>query len=318
VLLRGDINKPGDAVKPGALECVSTVCATFNGDDSEGSRRAALAQWITDPGNAFTWRSIVNRVWQYHFGRGIVSTPNDFGRMGSEPSHPELLDWVANWFLQSGGSFKRLHKLLMTSATYQQSSRNNVEYTKQDADNTMLWRMNGSRLDAESVRDTILFLSGTLDARMGGPSVQQFVMSPGIHVTPKVDYSAFDVDRPEARRRSIYRFVFRTLPDPLMDALDCPDASQLTATRNTSVTVSQALAMLNDPFLTRYSEHFATALERSFPGNSRQQVSRAVELACGRPVRSEELPRYITFLEKNGLANFCRTLFNSNEFIFIN
>jgi hypothetical protein len=317
LLKRGDINKPGDLAVPGALECVPELRGQFTDCEDEGSRRGALAHWITNPANAFSWRSIVNRVWHYHFGRGIVNTPNDFGRMGGLPSHPELLDWLANWFIENGGSFKKLHKLIMASAVYQQSSRDNPEYAMLDSENTLLWRMNRSRLDAESVRDTILALSGTLDARMGGPSAQHFLMSPGIHVTPKVDYAGFDVDRPEARRRSVYRFVFRTLPDPLMDALDCPDASQLTATRNSSVTVSQALAMLNDQFVVRYAEHFATALRQAVPEVD-GQVSRGIELAFSRPALKEEIARYRTFTEKHGLANFCRVLFNSNEFLFIN
>jgi hypothetical protein len=318
LLKRGDINKPEDLATPGALNCVPGLSGEFPDDSSEGARRAALARWITDPRNALTWRSIVNRVWHYHFGRGLVNTPNDFGRMGGTPSHPELLDWLANWFLENGGSFKKLHKLIMTSAVYQQSSRDNPKYSAIDADNVYLWRMNRARLEAENVRDVILAVSGTLDPKMGGPSAQQFNMSPGIHVTPKVDYASFDFDKPEMRRRSIYRFVFRTLPDPFMDSLDCPDSSQLTAARNTSVTVSQALAMLNDQFVTRYSEHFAERLEHDCPGDLDGQIGLGVELTFGRPVRSDELSRYRTFVQKDGLPNFCRVLFNANEFMFIN
>ncbi len=318
LLKRGDINKPGDLATPGTLNCIAGLSGEFTCDSHEGARRAALAHWLTDPRNALTWRSIVNRVWHYHFGRGLVNTPNDFGRMGGTPSHPELLDWLATWFLENGGSFKKLHKLIMTSAVYQQSSRDNPKYTAVDVDNVYLWRMNRLRLEAENVRDVILTVSGMIDPTMGGPSAQQFNMSPGIHVTPKVDYVSFDFDKPEMRRRSIYRFVFRTLPDPFMDSLDCPDSSQLTAARNTSVTVSQALAMLNDQFVTRYSEHFAERLGQDRPKDLDGQIGLGVELAFGRPVRSDELPRYRKFVEKDGLANFCRVLFNANEFMFIN
>jgi hypothetical protein len=318
MLKRGDINMPGDLATPGALSCLAGLNSRFVCDSSEGSRRVALARWITDPQNALTWRSVVNRVWHYHFGRGLVNTPNDFGRMGGQPSHPELLDWLANWFLENGGSFKKLHKLILLSAVYQQSSRDQPAYSARDADNVLLWRMNRARLEAETVRDVILAVSQTMDAKMGGPSAQQFNMSPGIHVTPKVDYASFDFDRAEMRRRSIYRFVFRTLPDPFMDSLDCPDSSQLTAARNTSVTVGQALAMLNDQFITRYSEHFAERLERSDPGNREGQVRLAIELLFNREPRPEELTRFARFVERDGLANFCRVLFNSNEFMFIN
>ncbi len=318
LLKRGEINHPGDVALPGTLHCVSGLDGDLRSDASEGTARAALAHWITDPRNGLAWRSIVNRVWQHHFGRGIVNSPNDFGRMGAPPSHPELLDWLANWFLEQGGSFKQLHKLIMTSAVYQQASRDIPEFSTRDGDNVLLWRMNRSRLEAECVRDVILSVTSTLDRKMGGPSAQQFVMSPGIHVTPKVDYASFDFDRAEMRRRSIYRFVFRTLPDPFMDSLDCPDSSQLTATRNTSVTVSQALAMLNDQFVTRYSEHFAERLERSRPEGLAAQIDLSLELAFGRPARPEETAHFSEFIQKNGLPNFCRVLFNSNEFIFIN
>jgi hypothetical protein len=318
LLKRGDINKPGDLATPGALHCVAGLSGDLSCDSSEAARRAALAHWITDPRNALTWRSIVNRVWQSHFGRGLVNTPNDFGRMGGQPSHPELLNWLAIWFQQNGGSMKQLHKLIMLSAVYQQSSRDNPKYSAVDTDNVLLWRMTRMRLEAESVRDVILSVSQTLDAKMGGPSAQQFNLSPGIHVTPKVDYASFDFDRPEMRRRSIYRFVFRTLPDPFMDSLDCPDSSQLTAARNTSVTVSQALAMLNDQFVTRYSEHFADRLERGCPGDREAQIRLAIDLLFNRETRPDELARSKNFVEKDGLPNFCRVLFNSNEFMFIN
>jgi hypothetical protein len=215
--------------------------------EDEGARRAALAKWITDPRNVLAWRSIVNRVWPYHFGRGIVDTPNDFGQMGSRPTHPELLDWLALWFQEHGGSIKQLHRLILNSAVYQQSSKTDPRYSASDADNTFLWRMNRTRLDAESVRDAVLQITGKLDVTMGGPPVKQFhCEDPNPDNTPIADYSRFDVDSPENFRRSIYRFLFRTLPDPFMDALDCADASQLTPVRNVSMTALQALAMWND------------------------------------------------------------------------
>src|SRR5262249_55968676 len=150
----------------------------------------------------------------------------DFGRMGATPTHPELLDYLAATFLEDGGSLKRLHRLIVTSAVYRQSSRHDEKSATIDGDNKYLWRMNRTRLDAEAVRDAVLLAAGKLDRTMGGPSVRQFVERPGVHVTPVVDYDAFDPDRPEARRRSVYRFIFRTLPDPFFDVLDCPDASQ--------------------------------------------------------------------------------------------
>src|SRR5262249_12606633 len=185
--------------------------------------------------------SIANRVWQTHFGRGLVDTPNDFGRMGSPPTHPELLDWLASTLQENGGSLKALHRLIVISAVYLPSSRHQPALAAIDGDNRYLWRMNRQRLDAESIHDALLHASGKLDVTMGGPSVKQFIQTPGIHVTPNVDYANFNVDDRANYRRSVYRFIFRTLPDPFMETLDCPDGSQLTPVRSASVTALQAL-----------------------------------------------------------------------------
>jgi hypothetical protein len=317
VLARGDVTRPLAEAVPGALACVPGLPAQFalaNAQD-EGQRRAALAQWLADERNVLTWRCIVNRVWHYHFGRGLVATPNDLGHLGGRPSHPELLDWLADWF-RGHGSLKRLHRLLVTSATYRQSSRQRAEAAQMDGDNVYLWRMNRTRLDAECVRDAVLYVSGRLDLQMGGPSVKQFIESPGVHVTPTVDYAGFDVDAPAARRRSVYRFLFRTLPDPFMESLDCADANQLTPARNTSVTVLQALSMLNNRFIVRASEHFAeraAALAEDLPG----QVAAAWELALGRPPTERETAAFASYASRHGLANACRLLLNSNEFMFV-
>jgi mono/diheme cytochrome c family protein len=314
VLKRGDVRNPLELARPGALACVAALPAKFAGDD-EGQRRAALAQWISDPRNPLTWRSIANRVWQHHFGRGIVATPSDFGRMGATPSHPELLDWLTATLLEDGGSLKKLHRLIVTSSTYTQSSAQNPAAAKVDADNVLLSRMNVTRLDAESMRDAVLAVSGKLDCTMGGPSVKHFLQSPGIHRTPKVDYLAFDPDSPGAHRRSVYRFIFRTVPDPFMDALDCPDASQFTAVRPVSVTALQALALLNDPFMIRMSEHFATRL--SAAGGERAQIRFAYRLALGRDPRGAEEAALAEYARRHGMANACRVLLNCNEFAFV-
>src|SRR5688572_17452122 len=170
---RGDVKRPKHAVAPGALDALSKQVAPFAvpEGDSEGARRAAFARWVTDPGNLLFRRSIVNRVWHYHFGRGIVETPNDFGKMGARPTHPELLDYLARRFFEEGESLKSLHRLVLTSATYRQSSAPNAANERLDADNRLLWRMNRSRLDAESLRDAVLAVSGRLDRTTYGPSV---------------------------------------------------------------------------------------------------------------------------------------------------
>ena len=319
VLQRGDINKPGAAASPGGLSCVPGVPSHFEiaDPDEEGQRRAALAKWLTHPDNTLAWRSIVNRVWHYHFGRGIVDSPNDFGRMGSLPTHPELLDWLAVTFRDGGGSLKQLHRLILNSATWQQSSAHDEKSAERDAGNTLLWRMNRTRLDAESIRDAVLQISGQLDLTMGGPPVRQFSLKPGIHVTPLIDYADFDIDSTGGRRRSIYRLIFRTLPDPFMDAMDCADASQLTSRRNESITALQALAMLNNRFMVRQSEHFAERMAR-MEKNLPEQIAAAWQLAQGRAPSPTESAALTTYAQRHGLANTCRWILNSNEFIFVN
>ena len=319
LLRRGNINRPGPSAVAGALSCVPALESPFRLDDprNEGERRAALAKWISSPENPLTWRSIVNRIWQYHFGRGIVDTPSDFGRMGSKPTHPKLLDWLAVHLLESGESLKELHRIIVLSSVYRQSSRSASEFADVDSDNVLLWRMNRTRLDAESVHDAVLQISGKMDLRMGGVSAKHFALSPGIHVTPIVDYLEFDLDSHEAQRRSVYRFLFRTLPDPFMDVLDCADSSQLTAKRNSSVTPLQALSMLNNPFIVRYSEHVANRVSGLAPRTS-DQVGILWRLAVGRDPSADESALLNEYVETHGLTNACRIVFNSNEFMFVN
>ncbi|MFO0891671.1 MAG: PSD1 and planctomycete cytochrome C domain-containing protein [Isosphaeraceae bacterium] len=318
VLKRGDIHKPGAAAVPGALACVDGLPGEFQlshpGD--EAARRAALARWLSDARNPLTYRSIVNRVWQHLVGRGLVETPNDFGRMGAPPSHPELLDWLTSRFLADGGSLKQLQRLIVTSAAYRQAVIDDARSASIDAENRLLWRMNRRRLDAESVHDAILRASGRLDTTMGGPSVRQFSLRPGVHVTPVIDYSQYDHDSPGAGRRSVYRFVFRTLPDPFLESLDEADASQLTATRSESITPLQAFALLNNPFVLRQAEHLARRLERE-RSTLPDRIDRLFELVVNRPAGSTERSELEAYARRHGLVNACRMLLNSNEFLFL-
>jgi hypothetical protein len=320
VLKRGDIDRPGGAAVPGALSLVPGLKAQFDlpSITDESCRRAALAKWITDPKNVLTWRSIVNRIWQYHFGRGIVDSPNDFGVMGSRPTHPELLDWLASSFLENGGSFKKLDRMILLSAAYQQRSDSNPRFAKIDSGNASLWRMNRSRLDAEELRDSILQITGDLDLKMGGPGAMQFTFAdPTPPVTPVVDYSKFDVDSPASFRRSIYRLIYRTLPDPFMDTLDCADASQLTPTRNVSVTALQALALWNNQFVLHQSEHFARRLA-SENADPEKQISALFQSVLERSPSRDEMKDWKGYVREHGLANACRVILNSNEFMFVN
>lgn len=319
LLMRGDVKRPGEEMKPAALPSVPGPNANFEISDpqNEGLRRAALARWITDPKNMLTRRSIVNRVWHYHFGRGLVETPNDFGHMGAVPSHPELLDYLAFEFLENGESLKKLHRLIVTSATYRQSSQPSAPNERAlavDADNRLLWRMNRTRLDAESMRDSMLAISGQLDFTMGGPSIQQFAFKDD-H-SPVYDYAKYDSSSAGANRRSIYRFLVRSVPDPLMETLDCPDASILSPVRNTTLTALQALAVFNDPLVLKQAEHFAARLQTLEPDPSKQ-LSLAYSFALNRYPTLSEAAEMTAFVQKHGMANLCRVIFNSSEFMFV-
>jgi mono/diheme cytochrome c family protein len=316
LLARGDVRSPKQLMSPGGVECVPAPAAQFSLAEAndEGSRRAALASWLTDPSNVLLRRSIVNRVWQYHFGQGIVDTPNDFGRMGSAPSHPELLDWLARSFMEQGESLKGLHRLIVTSAVYRQTSAEKPQYAKIDAGNRLLWRMNRLRLDAESVHDAMLVATGRLDRQMGGPSVQQFYFKDD-H-SPVYDYERYDVDAAGSCRRSVYRFLVRSVPDPFMECLDCADPSILTPKRNTTLTALQALSLLNNPLSVRQAEHLAARVRDSASKLS-GQIEAAFRLALGREPTAGERERLVGYARQFGLANACRVIFNSNEFVFV-
>lgn len=315
LLARGDVRSPQQLVAPGAVGCVPGPNAAFDlGDASDdGQRRAALAHWLADSSNALVRRSIVNRVWHYHFGQGIVDTPNDFGRMGSLPSHPELLDWLAGWFIDHGESLKDLHRLIVTSAVYRQSSADNAEFAKIDSGNRLLWRMNRQRLDAESIHDAMLVATGLLDETMGGPSIQQFYFKDD-H-SPVYDYERYDADGPGSRRRSVYRFLVRSVPDPFMECLDCADPSIMTPNRNTTLTALQALALLNNPFAVQQSRHLAQRVGAAV--GLAEQIQAAYRYALGREPSEAESQRLVAYANKFGMANACRLIFNSNEFVFV-
>ena len=316
LLQRGSVEAPGELMQPGAVTAVDGLESRWPLDSTSGEaqRRSALAKWLTAPNNPLTWRSIVNRVWHYHFGAGIVDSPNDFGRMGTLPTHPELLDWLATEFRDGGGSIKQLHRLILKSSVYRQSSRENPQYAKLDAGNQWLWRMNRWRLDAESVRDSALSISGRLDLTIGGPPDQEFFFKDD-H-SPIYDYSRGDAIRASRHRRGVYRFLVRSVPDPFMESLDCPDASLLTPKRNTTLTALQALAMLNDPLMLKQSESLAQRL-RALRADLSEQIHEAYWLALAREPAQQELSLLVAYAQKHGLENFCRLLLNSNEFMFV-
>jgi hypothetical protein len=229
-----------------------------------------------------------------------------------------LLDWLAIELLEHGGSLRHLHRVICASAVYKQESGVRSQESGEDADasNLYLSRMNRRRLAAEEVRDAVLCQTGRLNDQMEGPSVRQFIQTAGIHVTPNVDYLGFDADAPQNYRRSVYRFVFRTLPDPFMEALDCPDASQLAPERTESVTALQALATLNDKLIARQSERVAERIQAA--GGTREDQIRALyELIFARAPHAAELAAVAEYVQRHGLANACRFLWNTNEFMFV-
>ncbi len=309
VLERGDVTRPGALAVPGALDLYEGAMEHFELPEGhpESLRRIALADWLADPRNPLTWRSLANRVWQHHFGTGLVATPNDFGRMGERPSHPQLLDWLACEFRDSGQSIKRLHRLILCSATYRQSSMERKRPAEVDSGNRLLWRMNRRRLDAESVRDTVLLLAGRLDTRMHGPSYRDFVLEKPEH-SPHYRYDLHDPMDPLSHRRSVYRFLVRSQRQPFMSALDCADPSMQVARRDETLTPLQALAMLNNPFMV------AMAGEMAASGSSEGELFLQ---ALGRPWEEEEQEWLGAYARDHGRAAMCRLLLNLNEFLYL-
>ena len=314
-LARGDVLKPLKEVGPGALEALTALPARFElpAHHPEGERRAALAKWISDPRNPLTWRSIVNRVWQYHFGRGLVETSNDLGHMGSRPTHPELLDWLAVEFRDGGQSLKKLHKLIVMSATYRQASM--AEPNPLDSDNRYLSRMNRRKLEAEAVRDSMLMVAGKLRLDMGGPSFQDFVMENPEH-SPHYRYDLHDAEDPNSHRRSVYRFIVRSQQQPFFTTLDCADPSLQVARRNESVSPLQSLALLNNSLVLVMAKHFASRIE-SGGGDLEARVMRAHADALGRLPTARELEAFSSHAREFGFVSLCRVLFNLNEFSFV-
>jgi hypothetical protein len=316
-LRRGEVEQPAEPIEPGALACLTGLPDRFalSQPENEGSRRAALAEWLTNPANVLTWRSIVNRIWQYHFGRGIVETSSDFGHNGARPTHPELLDWLAVEFLENGQSKKSLQRLILTSAVYRQASRSHAAGVEIDAENRLLWRQNRRKLEAETIRDSVLAVSGTLDQTMGGPGFDLFRFKDD-H-SPVYDHTdPARIDNPQVRRRTVYRFTVRSVPNPFLEALDCADPNLNTPVRSQTLTALQALALLNDLFMVRQSQEFAHRVELR-ESDSRSRVQAAFLLALGRPPTGAERDLLAAFAARHGLAHACRTLMNTNEFVFV-
>ncbi len=320
VLHRGSVTTPGEEVGPGALNCIEGPLARFEipADAPEGARRQHLAAWLTDLQNPLPWRSLANRIWQFHFGRGLVDTPGDFGRMGSKPSHPELLEYLAAQ-LRECESIKQLHRLIVTSATYRQTSTAEPTLAAAaepvDAENHFYWRMNRRRLEAEAVRDAVLHAAGRLDLRMGGPSFQDFVIDKPEH-SPHYEYHLHDPTDPSSHRRAVYRFVVRSQTQPFLTVMDCADPSMLVAKRNVTISPLQSLALLNNQLMLVMASECANQAEE-VGTTIEQQVTSAFRNALSRDPNTAELSALSQYANNHGLANTCRVIYNLNEFVFI-
>lgn len=308
---RGDPMQPREKIAPGGLSEFGGFRLPENAPEQE--RRTALAKWIVSPENPLTARVMVNRIWHYHFGTGIVDTPSDFGLNGGRPSHPELLDWLAAELMEHGWSLKHIHRLILTSATYQQSGRIDAQAQAADGSNRLLWRFPPRRLEAEPLRDTILAVNGKLDLRMGGPGFDLFEPNTNyvkVYAT-KTKFDAGDF------RRMVYQNKPRAELDTLFGVFDCPDAGQIQPKRNVSTTPLQALNLLNSAFILQQSSAFAERLQREAGADVPKQIQRAYLLAFARSPEPAEIAAAANFIAAQGLPAFCRALYNANEFITI-
>ena len=328
IQLRGERHRLGDEVPRGFLKVLGGQTLA---PDCKTSGRLELAGWLTDKSNPLTARVMVNRIWQHHFGRGIVKTSSDFGTRGSPPTHPELLDWLAVKFMEGGWSVKSMHREMMLSSTYRQSAIPNPQSAMPDAvdpENTLLWKFSRRRLDAESIRDAMLLVSGTLDTSPAGP-----------HPFPPVTEWRFTIHNPfyavyDSNRRSVYLMVQRQKKHPFLSLFDGADANVSTEERSSTVTPAQALYLMNDPFVHEKSAALAGRLLKE-PGDDGARVRLAYELTQAREPDADELVRSGMFLgryreklaslggksrdeqELAAWAAFSRVLLTSNGFLFV-
>jgi hypothetical protein len=299
-------------------------------------RRKALALWLTQPEHPLTSRVMINRIWQWHFGRGIVSTPNDFGRQGEAPTHPELLDWLASVFRELGWSIKSMHRLIMLSSTYQMSSQSDHGNEQIDPENRFLWRMNRRRLEAEALRDSVLAVAGSLNLEVGGRPVMPPLSQEEKSGLWSADQWPVTLDPKEHNRRSVYLYVKRSFPYPMFATFDMPDTAVSCPRREATTVAPQALAMLNSEFMVAQAGHLASRLQKECGDDPEGWLNTAWKLALGRLPAQSEKEKAVQFLLKGGVAKqgatgpksaetpktlalveLCLVLFNMNEFLYV-
>ncbi|QDV16854.1 Planctomycete cytochrome C [Gimesia panareensis] len=330
VLLRGNPHVKGEKVEPGFPEI-------FGGSQAEipkpadqqktSGRRRVLAEWIANPDNLLASRVIVNRIWQHHFGRGIVQSPNNFGQLGVPPTHPELLDWLALKFNDEGQHFKALHKLIMLSNAYQMSSQFSEEAAAVDPANDLFWRFNMRRLSAEEVRDSILAVNGRLNSKMYGPGFYPQISKEVMQGQSRPGAGWGDSSEEERARRSIYIFVKRSLLTPLLFNFDFADTDSSCAVRFVTTQPAQALGMINGAFVNRQAEYLTDRLLKEGAAEYPAFVARAIRLAYGRQPEPGEVDQGVrlikNLMEKHQLSErqardyFCLTILNRNEFVYL-
>ena len=315
VMYRGDPLSPRDVVAPDGLNVLNEQIKPLKlkPEAPERDRRIAFAKWLIDRKNPLTARVMVNRIWHYHFGSGLVATPSDFGDMGFRPTHPELLDWLAIEFMDNGWSMKHIHRLILNSTTYRQASLPQKEGLAKDAGTELLWRFPPRRLEAEAIRDNALLLAGALDRKMYGPGFLLFV--------PNANYArnwvAKDEFKPSDMRRMIYTMRIRMEQDAIFGAFDCPDGGQVAPSRSRSTTPIQALNLYNSGFMADLSKRFADRITKETGEDPGKQIARAYAWTFGRSPQEDETRETLAYLQEHGLPALCRVLLNANEFLFL-
>jgi len=316
LLHRGDVGTPGEEVSPAGLSAIPGASSDFGLAPMalDGDRRRKLAEWVTHAGNPLFARVMINRLWHYHFGQGLVATPSDFGFNGGRPSHPELLDWLASTFQQVGYRLKPMHRLMVLSAAYRQTSAPRDDALKVDADNRRLWRKSPMRIEAEAIRDAILLVTGQLNPEIGGRGYRDVE-----HIKYKGSnfYNLLEETAAEGHRRTIYRFTPRGGRNPFLDTFDCPDPSATTPNRATTITPLQALSLMNNSLVFAMADDFAARVTRDAGADTNQQIAMVYSMAFGREAEPDEIATAKDFVAHYGLASFCRVILNSNEFLYL-
>ncbi len=319
VLLRGKATRPGPTVEPGFPAVLVPRQPAFPPSDGFTSRRRlTLAHWIASPDNPLTARVIVNRVWHWHFGEGLVRTPSDFGTAGDRPSHAELLDWLACRFMEEGWSLKKLHRLILSSNTYRMSKRWRADYGRDDPENRYLWRFPYRRLEVEAIRDSMLAVSGQLNETMYGSWMYPEVPKEALAGSSDPDKIWKAFDERDASRRTVYAHIKRSFVVPLLEVLDLCDTTRTTDKRLVTTVAPQALSLFNGSFVNRQARHLAERLEREMGKDPEKQVERAFVLALCRQPTATEKTALTEFLRarNQGLVQMCRVILNLNEFVY--